>query len=152
MGRRDKITAGQRLAFGITVALVVALCFYSGEPGVGLFVILAIFVPYLAVAAPFRCRTAVRRDGSPCRRPGMGLLFGCHDHRFQRFQRSFHRGQLVPRPVREARRRGAHSGPIPPVGATQPARDRLAFAVAVVSMLAGVAALFIDPDTWGKLF
>jgi hypothetical protein len=58
----------------------------------------------LAFIAPFRCREPVRRDNSPCRNVGYGVLIGCHTHRLDKLLRTFGRPARTPgAPLRRTR-------------------------------------------------
>jgi hypothetical protein len=87
----QKITKTERLAFGGFVVALTALFFVIDQPRYGWFTVLAILLPYLAFVAPFRCGEPVRRDNSPCRNAGYGVLIGCHTHRLYKVQRIFGR-------------------------------------------------------------
>ncbi|GAA4452169.1 hypothetical protein [Phytohabitans houttuyneae] len=129
-------------------ALLSALLFASDEPSLGLFVLLAMLVPYLALFAPLRCR-AVTQKGTRCRNIGIGLFVGCHLHRLDHLARILTRDRPVRpvrpvRPARPAAAPGARSGAIPPadpgVSVTRVAYDLAMLVIAAVSALAGVLA------------
>lgn len=115
-----------------------ALLFASDQPHLGRFLLLSGVIPYLLLLAPLRCRATTNR-GTRCRRTGVGLFIGCHDHRFvwvaQRLSR---------RPVQYRRApvvaRGARSGGLPAAEPGLRVYEIVTLAVAVASMAAGVWA------------
>lgn len=125
------------------LTLLAALLFASDQPSLGLFVLLAMLVPYLALLAPLRCRGYTRK-GPRCRNAGVGLFVGCHYHRFDYLARILTRDRPVRR-ARPAEASGARSGAIPPaepgVRVTRVAYDLAMLVIAAVSALAGVLAL-----------
>lgn len=63
-----------------------ALFWFSDQRRLAIFVALALFVPYMALIAPFKCGGYTRQRRA-CRLIGSGLLIGCHHHRFDRLGR-----------------------------------------------------------------
>lgn len=127
-------------------AVLSALLFASDQPSLGLFVLLAMLVPYLALFAPLRCRASTQK-GPRCRNVGVGIFIGCHQHRLDYLARILTRDRPVrpARPSRASTAPGARSGALPPVGpgvtVTRVAYDAAMLIIAAVSALAGVLAL-----------
>jgi hypothetical protein len=161
MGRRRrtasprKITAGQRLAAGVFIAGIAALMILAGQIRAGLFTVGAVFFPYLAFIAPFRCNNPKSETRLPCMNNGWGLLFGCNWHRLDTIRRILRRHPHQHRPARTPRSttqttQVAHSGgiPAPAVGTVTFRRkvfDVLGFLMATLGTIAGWLALVIDP-------
>jgi hypothetical protein len=113
---------------------------------------LALFVPYIALIAPFKCGGYTRQRRA-CRLIGSGLLIGCHHHRFDRLGRIF--GQDRDRAASRYRNpdqsiQATPSAGIPerrPAGELTRLRafDVLSLTVSVSSMIAGWLALWIGP-------
>ncbi|MGW4943881.1 hypothetical protein ACWEOZ_20105 [Actinoplanes sp. NPDC004185] len=134
------------------LVIVAALLWFSDQRRLALFVVLGLFVPYLALVAPFRCG-GYTRERRACRLIGNGWLIGCKYHRFDRLGRVFGRDRdraaaRYPNPDRSVR--GAASAGLSgrrPAG--EPTRPRgfdlLSLAVSVMSMIAGWLALWIGP-------
>ena len=113
---------------------------------------MALFVPYLALVAPFKCG-GYTRQRKACRLIGCGLLIGCRHHRFDRMGRIFGHDrdkaaaqyQYPDQPVN-----AAPSGGIPTKPAGEPTRlrgvDMVSLAVSLSSMIAGWLALWIGPS------
>jgi hypothetical protein len=151
MARSSKVT--ERATVGIVLIIVAVLLWFGDQRRLAIFVALALFVPYLALVAPFKCG-GYTRQRQACRLLGCGLLLGCHHHRFDRLGRVL--GHDRDRAAARYRRPGrpvqaAASGGIParhPVG--EPTRlrgfDMLSLAISVSSMIAGWLALWIGPS------
>jgi hypothetical protein len=147
MARTSKVA--ERSTVGVVLVIVAALFWISDQRHLATFVVLALFVPYLALVAPFKCG-GYTRQRQACRLIGNGLLLGCHHHRFDRIGRIFghDRDTAAARyqyPDRSTR--ATASGGLPgrrPVG--EPSRPRgfdiLSLLVSVSSMIAGWLALF----------
>jgi hypothetical protein len=150
-----KITAGQRLAAGLLIAVVAAVLFLTGQTRFGLFAVGAVFFPYLAFIAPFRCNNPKSKSLDACMNNGWGLLFGCNWHRLDTIRRIFRRHPRRYRPARMPRTQTeptqvAYSGgiPEPAVGTVTFRRkvfDVLGFGIATLGTIAGWLALVIDP-------
>ena len=149
---RKSSKVGERATVGLVLVVLAALLWYSGERRLAIFVALALFIPYLAVVAPFKCG-GYTRQRQACRLIGRGWLIGCHQHRFDRIARIFGhdrdrraaRYSSPPgRPVRATASAGLPvSRPAGPL--TRPkAFDMVSLAVSVSSMIAGWLALFVD--------
>jgi len=140
---------------GFAMAAATVLLWYSDERQLALFTGLALFLPYVAVIAPFRCGGFTRQARS-CRLVGWGLLIGCSYHRFDRLARIFGRDR-----DRRAARYHARQGPVlaaasggiprPATTAGQPTRPRvfdvLTFALTGLGTVAGWLALFVNPGS-----
>lgn len=94
----------KRIGWSPAVGFPVLACLLASADHVDLavFVLLTLFVPYLAFLAPFRCRELTRLGGA-CRRTRRGWLIGCHDHSTLRLRRiaailSFGKVLPMPRP------------------------------------------------------
>lgn len=151
MAKASSVT--ERATVGVVLVVVAILLWFADQRRLALFVSLALFVPYLALVAPFRCG-GYTRERRACRLIGSGLLLGCHHHRFDRLGRIFGHDrdraaakyrypdrslQAAPSAGFSARR---------PVG--EPTRlrgfDILSLVVGVSSMIAGWLALWIGPS------
>lgn len=138
------------MGLGLVLLGLVALLWISDERRLAAFVLLGLFVPYLAVLAPFKCGGYTRR-GHACRRIGTGLLIGCSYHRFDRLGRIFgHDRDRAAAQHRQADRSVAATASVGLAGgrsAGAPTRPRAfdiaSFAVAVSSMIAGWLALLM---------
>jgi hypothetical protein len=134
------------------LVIVAVLLWFADQRRLAIFVALALFVPYLAIVAPFKCGGDTRQRQS-CRLIGCGLPLGCHHHRFDRLGRMLghDRDRAAARyryPDRSVQ--AASSAGLParrPAG--EPTRlrgfDILSLAVSVSSMIAGWLALWIGP-------
>ncbi len=128
-----------------------ALFWFSDQRPLAFFVVLALFVPYLALLAPFRCGGYTRQRRA-CRLIGLGMLIGCQYHRFDRIGRIIgHDRDRAAARYPDPSVRATASGPLPgrqPVGAPTRPRgfDILTLMVAVSSMIAGWLALFFGPS------
>lgn len=139
---------------GAAMAAATVLLWWSDERRLSLFTGLALFLPYVAVIAPFRCGGYTRR-GKSCRHVGWGLLVGCSYHRFDRLSRIFghdrDRRAAKYHQARQGEVLAAASGgiPRPLTAAGQPTRPRvfdlLTFAMTALGTVAGWLALIIDP-------
>jgi hypothetical protein len=152
MGRRKSSGVAERATVGIALVIVAALFWISDQRRLAIFVVLALFVPYLAVIAPFRCGGYTRQRRA-CRLIGSGWLMGCKYHRFDRLGRIFGRDRdraaaryRYPDPSVQAT---ASAGLPRSQAAGQPTRPRgfdlLSLGVSVSSMIAGWLALWIGP-------
>jgi hypothetical protein len=152
MARKSSKVAGRAIG-GFVPAILAVLFWISDQRRLAVFVALAIFVPYLAFIAPFRCG-GYTRQRQACRNIGLGLLIGCYRHRFDRLGRVFghdrdRRAARYGYPDKSVR--AAASTGLPrrqPLG--EPTRprgfDALSLAVSVSSMIAGWLALWIGPS------
>jgi hypothetical protein len=152
MARRKSSGVTERATVGVVLVILATLFWYSDQRRLAIFVVLGLFVPYLAVVAPFRCGGYTRQRRA-CRYIGNGWLIGCMHHRFDRLSRVLGRD----RDRAAARYRqpnksdyGAGSAGIPrrqaPGGPTRlKGFDVLSLAVSVSSMVAGWLALWIGP-------
>lgn len=141
-----KTTAGERATIGFVIVLASALFWISGERRIVAFILLAIFLPYLAVVAPFKCGGYRVRDGVPCTNNGYGLLVGCNWHRLDRLRRVFagtptaRRRLLAPDPPRATGRTPSTTAMI-----AEPSRlravDMISLAVSILGTLAGWLAV-----------
>jgi hypothetical protein len=122
--------------------------FFAGDQArYGWFTVLAALLPYITFAAPLQCREPIRRDGTPCRNAGWGLLIGCHTHRLAKIRRVFSRTARA-RPLQPSQARRNRSRPAPP--AAEPASSGLArtvyegitLAMTILGTIAGWIALF----------
>jgi hypothetical protein len=150
--RDRKITAGQRLTAGFLIAGIAGLAFLAGEVRFALFTVGAVFFPYLAFIAPFRCNNPTR-DRLPCRHTGWGLLIGCGYHRLDTVRRIVRRHPdqrpRAPRPA-PGRAQVARSGaiPAPAVGTVTFRRkvfDVVGLLMTTLGTVAGWLALFVSP-------
>jgi hypothetical protein len=145
--------AAERATVGIVLVGLATLFWLSDQRHLAIFIALALFVPYLAVVAPFKCG-GYTRQRQACRLIGCGLLIGCRHHRFDRLGRIFGhdrdraaaRYRPPDRPVQ-----ATASGGIPERrSAEEPTRlrsfDILSLAVSASSMIAGWLALWIGPS------
>ncbi|MEV7624666.1 hypothetical protein [Actinoplanes sp. NPDC089786] len=151
MAKSSKVA--ERATIGIVLVIVAVLLWFADQRRLATFVALALFVPYLALIAPFKCG-GYTRQRQACRLIGSGLLLGCHHHRFDRIGRIFghDRDRAAARyryPDRSVQ--AASSTGIPgkrPSG--EPSRlrgfDMLSLAISVSSMIAGWLALWIGPS------
>nr|WP_296066367.1 hypothetical protein [uncultured Actinoplanes sp.] len=134
------------------LVILAVLFWISDQHRLAVFVVLGLFVPYLAVVAPFRCG-GYTRQRQACRLVGNGWLIGCEYHRFDRVGRIFHRDR-----DRAAARYRSPGRPVQAAASVglprrQPAReptrprgfDILSLLVSVSSMIAGWLALWIGP-------
>jgi hypothetical protein len=152
MARRKSSGVAERATVGIVLVLVAALFWLSDQHHLAIFVVLGLFVPYLAVVAPFKCGGYIRQRRA-CRLIGNGWLIGCMHHRFDRFGRIFghDRDRAAARyPYPDQAVRGAASVGVPKrQAAGEPTRlkgfDILSLAVSLSSMVAGWLALWIGP-------
>jgi hypothetical protein len=150
---RKSSSAGGRVVGGMVLATLAALFWVSDQRKLAIFVALALFVPYLAVIAPFRCG-GYTRQRQACRLVGYGLLIGCHHHRFDRLGRLFGHDRdtaagrySAPDSSTNAAASGGLSGRRPTGPPSRPrAFDMLSLAVSLSSMVAGWLALWIGPD------
>jgi hypothetical protein len=78
----------ERASVGIVLVIVAVLLWFADQRRLAIFVALALFVPYLAIVAPFKCGGDTRQRQA-CRLIGCGLLLGCHHHRFDRLGKIF---------------------------------------------------------------
>lgn len=151
MAKSSKVA--ERATVGIVLLIVAVLLWFANQRRLAIFVALALFVPYLALIAPFKCG-GYTRQRQACRLIGCGLLLGCHHHRFDRIGRIFgHDRDRAAARYRYADRsvQAASSAGIPsrrPAG--EPSRlrsfDMLSLAISVSSMIAGWLALWIGPS------
>jgi len=152
MASRQSSGVAERATVGIVLVIVATLFWMSDQRRLAIFVVLGLFVPYLAVVAPFRCG-GYTRERRACRLIGNGWLMGCKYHRFARLGRIFgrDRDRAAARyryPGRSVRatasaglpRRQAAGEPTRPRGF-----DLLSLTVSVSSMVAGWLALWIGP-------
>jgi hypothetical protein len=152
MARRRSSGVAERATVGIVLVVLAVLFWFSGQRRFAIFVVLGLFVPYLAVVAPFRCG-GYTRQRKACRLIGNGWLIGCMHHRFDRLGRIL--GRDRDRAAARYRQRDQPTGRAASVGvprkqaAGEPTRlkgfDVLSFAVSVSSMIAGWLALWIGP-------
>jgi hypothetical protein len=152
MARRSSKSA-EKATVGLVLVILTALFWISDQRRLAVFVALALFVPYLALVAPFKCG-GYTRQRQACRRDGYGLLIGCHNHRFDRLGRIF--GHDRDRAAARYRYRDRSVRATPSAGlpgsrpAGEPTRPRgfdiLSLAVSVSSMIAGWLALWIGPS------
>jgi hypothetical protein len=134
------------------LVIVATLLWMSSQRRLAIFVVLGLFVPYLALIAPFRCG-GFTRERRACRLIGNGWLIGCKYHRFDRL------GRVLGRDRDRAAARYRNSDPSIQVSASaglprrqaagEPTRPRgfdlLSLGVSVSSMIAGWLALWIGP-------
>ena len=153
MASRRSSGVAERATVGIVLVSVATLFWLSDQRRLTTFVVLGLFIPYLALVAPFRCG-GYTRERRACRLIGNGWLLGCKYHRFDRLGRIFGRDRdraaaryrSPDRSVHAAasaglpRRRRAAGEPTRPRGF-----DVLTLAVSVGSMIAGWLALWIGP-------
>jgi hypothetical protein len=144
---------GERATVGVVLVILSALLWISDERRLAIFVALGLFVPYLAVVAPFKCG-GYTRQRQACRLIGNGLLIGCKHHRFDRIGRIFGHDRdraaaRYPSPDRSIQATAAEG-----LAARRPAGpptrlrafDILSLAISVSSMFAGWLALWIGPS------
>ncbi|MGN9907422.1 hypothetical protein ACTMTJ_07670 [Phytohabitans sp. LJ34] len=150
MARKSKVA--ERVTVGIVLVALVLLFWVSDQRRLAIFVALALFVPYLALVAPFKCG-GYTRQRKACRLIGCGLLIGCRHHRFDRIGRIFGHDRDQAATTYEYPDQPVHaaqSGGIPTTPAGQPTRlrafDMLSLAVGASSMIAGWLALWIGPS------
>lgn len=151
MARSSKVA--ERSTVGIVLVIVAVLFWFSDQRRLAIFIALALFVPYLALVAPFKCGGYTRQQRA-CRLIGCGLLIGCHHHRFDRLGRivGHDRDRAAARyGYRDRSVQATYSAGIPkkrPAG--EPTRlrgfDMLSLAISVSSMIAGWLALWIGPS------
>jgi hypothetical protein len=145
--------AAERATGGFVLLIVAVLFWLSNERRLAIFVALALFVPYVAVIAPFKCG-GYTRQRQACRLIGCGLLIGCHHHRFDRLGRIF--GHDRDRSAGRYRYPEPRAGGMPSAGmpekrsAGEPTRlkafDVLSFVISLAGMIAGWLALWIGPS------
>ncbi len=143
----------ERATVGFVLVLSAVLFWFSDQRRIAIFTALALFMPYLALVAPFRCGGYTRQRRA-CRRIGAGLLIGCHHHRFDRLARiAGHDRDRAAAGYRSPDRsvQATSSAGIPerqPAG--EPTRlrsfDMLSLALSASSMVAGWLALWIGPS------
>lgn len=144
---RGKITGNDRFGFGAFLVALAALFFVADQPRFGWFTALAIFVPYLTFVAPLRCAEPIRKDRSPCRKTGWGVLIGCDSHRLDKIRRVFggSRAAAAAPPAR-ARRRPADplvaAQSVPVASAGRKLYEAAGLAAGVLGAIAGWLALF----------
>lgn len=152
MARRRSSRVAERATVGIVLVIVATLLWMSSQRRLAIFVVLGLFVPYLALIAPFRCG-GFTRERRACRLIGNGWLIGCKYHRFDRL------GRVLGRDRDRAAARYRNSDPSIQVSASaglprrqaagEPTRPRgfdlLSLGVSVSSMIAGWLALWIGP-------
>ena len=151
MARRSSKVGGLATA-GVVLVILSALLWISDEHRLATFVALGLFVPYLAVVAPFKCGGYTRQRRA-CRLIGNGLLIGCQHHRFDRIGRIFGHDRdraaaRHPSPDRSVLATAAEGLAVRrPAGSPTRLRafDMLSLAVGVSSMIAGWLALWIGP-------
>jgi hypothetical protein len=152
MASRRSSAVAERATVGIVLVIVATLFWMSDQRRLAIFVVLGLFVPYLAVVAPFRCG-GYTRERRACRLIGNGWLIGCKYHGFDRLgrivgrdrDRAAARYRHPDRSVRAAAsaglpRRRTAGEPTRPRGF-----DLLSLAISVSSMIAGWLALWIGP-------
>jgi hypothetical protein len=147
MARRSSGVA-ERATVGIALIVVAVLLWISAQRRLAIFVVLGLFIPYLAVVAPFRCG-GYTRQRQACRLIGLGWLIGCKYHRFDRLGRIFGRDRdraaaRYPYPDRAIRATASVGLPGRQM-AGEPTRprgfDMFSLAISVSSMIAGWLAL-----------
>jgi hypothetical protein len=150
MARGGNSGIAERATVGIVLVIVTALLWISDERSLAVFVLLGLFVPYLALVAPFRCGGFTRQRRA-CRLIGNGWLIGCRHHRFDRLGRIFGRDRdRAASRYRDRSIQAAASGGLPRrQAAGEPTRPRgfdlLSLGVSLSSMVAGWLALWIGP-------
>lgn len=87
MARRGS-SGGRRFVLGVILVVAVWLFYGAGQPETAWFVLLTLFVPYLAFFVPLPCRERTRHD-KPCSMTRYGWLIGCEYHRWRRILRIF---------------------------------------------------------------
>jgi hypothetical protein len=152
MGRSRSSGVSERATVGIVLVLLSALLWFSDERRLAAFVVLGLFVPYLAVVAPFRCG-GYTRERRACRKIGNGWLIGCKYHRFDRVARIF--GHDRDRAAGRCRHPDRRIQATPSAGLSraraggEPSRPRgfdiVSLTVSLSSMVAGWLALWFDP-------
>jgi hypothetical protein len=143
----------ERATVGVVLVAFSILFWISDEHRLAIFVALALFVPYLAVVAPFKCGGYTRQRRA-CRLIGNGLLIGCKYHRFDRLGRIFgydrdRAAARHPSPDQSIQVNAAEGLPVRrPAGPPTRLRgfDMLSLVISVSSMIAGWLALFIGPS------
>jgi hypothetical protein len=152
-----RTTSGERGVVGLVIVVSIGFLIYARLWRLALFDALAVFVPYLAFIAPFRCRETTRQYKA-CTFSRWGWFLGCGFHRWHRLRRVFSTltgGRVSP----EAQPLGQvamASTPIPsrrptprqamgPTGIASPRRtmyDRVMLATAIISAATGVITLW----------
>lgn len=142
-----RITRTDRLVIGGLIAGIAAAFFAQDQARYGWFTVLAALLPYIAFVAPLQCREPVRKDGSPCRNAGWGVLVGCHTHRLAKMRRVFSR-TTVAAPRQPSRARRIHSSPAPStaeppgLGLARKVYEGMTLAMTILGTIAGWIALF----------
>jgi hypothetical protein len=152
MASRKSSGVAERATVGIVLVIVAALLWVSDQRRLAIFVVFGLFVPYLALAAPFRCG-GYTRQRQACRLIGNGWLIGCRYHHFDRLGRIFGRDRDRAAARYRYPDRSVHataSAGLPRrQAAGEPTRPRgfdlLSLAISVSSMIAGWLALWIGP-------
>jgi hypothetical protein len=151
VGRRDKFTAGDRLATGVGLVVAAIFFFFIGQARVG-FLLTGLFLfPYLALIAPFRCNNPKSGSRRPCMNNGYGFLIGCTYHRLDTIRRILRRDPQQPLPIETvgsgARRATPTSrSPEPSVGTVTTRRkifDIMGFVVSLLGTVAGWLPFFV---------